>query len=68
MSLEKDGVTFVAQCDFCPDYTDTDETEFMSAVEKIKQEGWVVFKKGKEWFHKCEACQDKETSVDFDDL
>lgn len=65
--LEK-SITFIANCDFCSEYFDTDETEFMSAVEKMKQEGWKVFKTGGEWQHKCGACQAESAGKDFEDL
>jgi hypothetical protein len=54
--LEKDGHTFTVQCDFCPDTHDTDEDEFLAAVEAVKREGWKVFKQNGEWFHKCGCC------------
>lgn len=58
MALDKDSSTFTASCDFCSNYIDTDEDEFLSAVERIKRLGWRVFKQGGEWFHQCEDCQD----------
>lgn len=69
MSLEKDASTFIAQCDFCPDTHDTEESDFYSAVEAIKRVGWRVFKKGAEWFHKCGCCQAEAADArDFGDV
>lgn len=64
--LEKAGGTFVANCDFCSNYTDTEEAEWQSAIDKMKRLGWQVFKKMGEWFHKCELCQD--SSDDFEEV
>lgn len=53
--LEK-CITFIANCDFCSNSFDTDEDEFMPAVESMKREGWKVFKENGEWQHKCTSC------------
>lgn len=66
--LEKSGSTFYASCDFCPDSVDTQETEFLSAVEAIKRLAWKVFKKMGEWFHKCGCCQAEDGGKDFDNV
>lgn len=64
MSLEK-TITFVASCDFCSNDLDTDETEFMDAVSKIKGEDWKVFKDYRqEWAHKCPVCAEKERDAE----
>ena len=63
--LEKAGSNFIANCDFCSNYIDTEETEWMSAIDKMKKLGWQVFKKMGEWFHKCDLCQ--SSIEDFDD-
>ena len=66
--LEKHGTTFVATCDFCPYYVDTEEDEFLAAVEKIKSEGFKVYKTGHEWNHKCGGCCEEEAGEDFGDV
>lgn len=66
MSLEKEGGTFIAQCDFCSNYIDTNETDFMSGIDVMKLKGWKVFKDGIEWQHKCDSCQASEHEKDFD--
>lgn len=64
--LERSATAFHAQCDFCSDSFDTDEGEFVDAVDTIKKQGWRVFKKGAEWFHKCGCCLAEEAGKDFD--
>lgn len=68
MTVEKDGMFFHATCDFCGNYQETAEEDFVSAIEHIKMLGWRVFKKGQEWFHKCVACQDDRDGEDFEDV
>lgn len=68
MSLERNSGTYTANCDFCSNYTDTEEVEFFSAVDRIKALGWQVFKKMGEWFHKCDACIAADTEGDFGDV
>lgn len=64
--LEKDGNYFTAQCDFCSHIAETDCDDWHSAIEQLKLNGWNVFKKMGEWFHRCDAC---ETGADaFDDV
>ena len=66
--LDKDR-TFTARCDFCAhEDFDTEETDFLSAVEAMKKKGWKVFKKNGEWNHKCCECQALEENKDFDVL
>ena len=66
--LEKQREGFIAQCDFCPDTVETEEHDFQSAIDEIKRQGWKVFKRGGEWFHKCVDCQHGDVSGDFEDL
>lgn len=66
--LEKHGITFTAECDFCGDDIDTDEDDFVAAVAAIKRAGWKVFRKLSEWFHKCDNCAAAEDSDDFEDV
>jgi hypothetical protein len=66
--LEKDGTTFIAQCDFCSETHDTDENDFHAGIDAIKREGWKVFKQSGEWFHKCGCCQAESAGKDFEDV
>lgn len=68
MSLEKEGSTFTAQCDFCNHHIDTDETDFLAAVDVIKRKGWKVFMQMKEWFHKCDECLALNDTDDFENV
>jgi len=66
--LEKDGITFIAQCDFCSDVLDTDEDAYAPGISAMKRAGWKIFKKTGEWFHKCGCCQAESAGRDFDDV
>lgn len=67
MSLEKYCRTFEAQCDFCPENIDTNETAFRDAVVSTQCEGWRAYKTSGEWFHKCPSCCDSGAN-DFEDV
>lgn len=58
--IERDGSTFTATCDTCPDHIETAETDFFQAIEAIKKLGWRVFKQLGEWMHMCPACLEQE--------
>lgn len=62
--LEKE-ITFIANCDFCSNNFDTDEDNFVNAVDIMKKQGWNVFKTKGEWFHKCDACIERDGDKDF---
>lgn len=58
--LEK-SITFMATCDYCSNDFDTDETDFHSAVQRMKRESWKVFKEvDNSWAHKCDNCLQEE--------
>jgi hypothetical protein len=67
--LEK-HITFVADCDHCGTKSmDTDEHDFMAAVQRIKRAGWKVQRDGHgNWEHVCPGCQEDNLGEDFDDL
>ncbi len=54
--LEKIGMYYHVHCDFCSNEEDTEETDFMSAVDEIKKRGWKVFLSDGSWNHKCDFC------------
>lgn len=58
------SITFFVNCDFCSESFDTDEEEFMAAVNAMKKDGWKVFKEKNEWQHKCPSCH----ADDFDEV
>lgn len=51
---------YVAECDFCSEYHETDEDDFIEAVNAIKDEGWKVFKENGEWKHMCPSCREDD--------
>lgn len=65
--IEKCGPTFEVTCDFCPEDIDTGEDEFHAALSEIKSQGWRIFKKRSEWHHKCPACVEADSDVEFND-
>lgn len=54
--LEKYAITYEMSCDFCSEQVDTDEEEFMAAVNSAKAKGWKVFRQKGEWTHKRPDC------------
>lgn len=56
--LSKMGMlTFVANCEDCPEQHVTDEDDFFSALAEIKREGWRVTKDETDnWIHLCPNC------------
>lgn len=61
VALEKGTTDFVATCDFCSEFLETEETNFHDAVAEIKKHGWAVFKENGEWNHMCPSCRDDES-------
>lgn len=57
MTLKKDGRTFVASCDECPESLDTDEDNFAAARVTIAEKGWRTFMgPDKQFANACPAC------------
>ena len=57
MTIQKDGSTFVASCDECPDAFDTEEDNFAAAKVVLADKGWRTFKgPDKMWANACPAC------------
>lgn len=45
-------------CDECGEVFESEAgADFKAAWEEAKAEGWVCFKDGDEWKHKCEGCR-----------
>jgi hypothetical protein len=44
------------QCDECPDYLDTDEEDFRTALAVAKRKGWRTHQIKGEWLHSCPSC------------
>lgn len=50
-------LTYVANCEDCPEQLVTDEEEFFDALAQIKREGWRVTKDDMDnWIHLCPDC------------
>jgi hypothetical protein len=63
--IEKIGSYYRAECDFCSNDVDINETEFMSTIDQLKKRGWKVFLSSGSWNHKCDFCMNGD-SDDFD--
>lgn len=57
MTLQKDGRTFIASCDECPETIDTERDDFTEARTAITKFGWRTFRgpDGK-WANACPLC------------
>ena len=70
MSIERnrwgfDGeITF--ECDQCGEECNTEESDFHSALKKMKAEGWKAQKVGGDWEHICPGCQDDDNDIEED--
>lgn len=54
--IERDGGNIVFHCDECPEVRETGESDFNTAWQSAKRDGWRSFKKGSEWLHSCPSC------------
>ncbi|MBQ9298785.1 MAG: hypothetical protein IJ223_07195 [Clostridia bacterium] len=53
--IEKDGKTYILQCDMCSNYID-DFFDFQEAVDYKRNNGWKNFKLEREWIDLCPNC------------
>ena len=53
--IEKDGKTYILQCDMCSNYID-DFFDFQEAVDYKRNNGWKNFKLEREWIDVCPNC------------
>lgn len=58
MAIEKQHGKYIFICDECGDDIDTNETIFFQALDRIKEEGWLVTRNADdtEWVHVCGRC------------
>ena len=63
--LSKQGlITFVVMCDECGDESDTDEEDFLCAVQAVKDQGWVIRPDERGgWLHVCPNCHWKDLGL-----
>lgn len=57
MVIEKNGNTYILQCDYCSNYID-DLEDFQEVVDYKKANGWKSEKIGQDWLNKCPNCQE----------
>lgn len=60
MSLDTQHGKFIFICDDCGDDHNTNESEFFEALNRIKEEGWLVTRDNADemWIHICKECTD----------
>ena len=58
MGIEKQHGHVIFICDECGDDFNTDETDFLEALQAVKDEGWLVQRNNEdtEWMHICNEC------------
>ncbi len=54
--IDRDGRFLVFHCDSCPDYYETDTSDFGEGWDAAKRDGWRAKKISDEWFHTCPEC------------
>lgn len=56
--IERQKGVIIFVCDFCGDDYDSEEGDFFLALEKMKEEGWIVKRNQNdtEWIHICHRC------------
>ena len=57
MSVERQDGIVIFECDNCGEELDTDETEFVDALDVLREEGWKAFKVSGDWVHHCGDCR-----------
>ena len=54
MTIEREGIGFIVECDKCSNYFNVDSEFFQDAVDELKREGWKIRKdENDEWIHIC---------------
>jgi hypothetical protein len=57
MTIEREGLSFMVECDKCSNYELVDTEFFDSMIREIKEKGWRISKgKYDEWKHICPVC------------
>ena len=58
MMLDRQGGNIWFECDTCPETLDTGTSDFDSARNLLRREGWRTSKVGTEWVHACSNCSE----------
>lgn len=53
-------------CDNCTETYDTEDTDFPTALRRVKNEGWKVKKESGDWVHYCPNCDPDTARNEFD--
>lgn len=55
--IQKQFGVFVANCDECTEYLETECEDFLDAIQYMKDEDWRISKNADdEWVHFCPSC------------
>jgi len=63
MAVEREGGRVVFFCDFCADTLNTEEVDFIDAVDVMRAAGWSTLRfdgggeRGSDWLNRCPDCQ-----------
>jgi hypothetical protein len=55
--LDRQKGDVVFECDICGNVLETETSDFESARNLLRREGWRTLKVGDVWMHKCPSCQ-----------
>lgn len=58
MAIDRQHNKVIFICDECDDDFETGETNFFEALNRVKEEGWIVKRNDDdtEWLHICASC------------
>lgn len=54
--IDRQGGDLVFECDSCSETLESETSDFNSAWNRAKREGWRARKIGTEWVHECSHC------------
>lgn len=54
--IDRQGGDLVFECDSCSEVMKSEQSDFSSAWNLAKREGWRAKKIGTEWVHECPQC------------
>ena len=55
--LDRQHGDIVIECDSCDEILETETSDFGSALNLMKREGWRARKIGEDWCHFCSKCE-----------
>lgn len=55
--IDRQGGNLVFECDSCNETLESATSDFSSAWNQAKRDGWRAKKTGEEWTHECPTCR-----------